>query len=272
MSGNGFSARSVQSVAVRELFTVARARSPVALFVGFLAIVVGIGAFGGAPRYLPTIADLLLPMELVVPIIALALGYRPIASDTQRGELAVLETYPLSSVEYVLGVFFGRALALVAILAVPLLAVGVYLATTSTETLSILASQQGTDSPITYARFLLLTILFGVTVLSLSLALSALARSRRTALIFAGAALVFVAVGLDLLVLRGFTGGTLGTDGLLIALALSPTSAYRGLVFETVLGTPGLAVAQASVPLSMLGLSLWLAVSMLVTIVVLRRR
>lgn len=263
--------RSIQAVAARELFTVARARSPLALFAGFFAVVVGIGVLGGEPRYLPTIADLLLPMEVLVPTIALALGYRPIAADAQRGELSVLRTYPLGSGEYTLGVFLGRAVALAAILAVPLLSLGVYLGLTSPETPSLLATQQGVDSPITYARFLVLTLLFGLTILALALGLSALARSRRNALVFAGAALIFVVVVLDLLVLRGFTAGALGSDGLVAVLAASPTSAYRGLVFEIVLGTPGLAVAQASVPLSLAGLALWLGGSLAVTVVVLER-
>lgn len=256
----------IQVVATRELFTVARARGHLALFVGFLAVVVGIGVTGGEPRYLPTIADLLLPIELLVPTVALAVGYRPIASDTQRGELAVLDTYPLTSSQYVLGIFLGRAIAIVAMLTLPLVLVGGYLTVTTTETPSLLATQQGIDSPIIFARFLVLTLLFGLTILGLSLALSALARSRRTALILAGAALIFVVVVLDLLLLRGFTSGQLGTDGLLTALALSPTSAYRGLVFETVLGTPGLSAAQAAPLLSAAGLLFWLLGSLAVAV------
>ncbi|MXR51596.1 ABC transporter permease subunit [Halovenus sp. WSH3] len=264
-------AQSVQSVAVRELFTVGRARSLLALFAGLVAVVVGIGVLGGAPRYLPTVADLLLPMELLVPTVAFALGYRPIASDAERGELAVLKTYPLRVRDYVFGVFLGRAIALVVMLLVPLVCLGGYLAVTSTETPSLLATQQGADSPIIYARFLLLTVLFGLTILALSLAVSAVARSRRTALVLAGAALLFVVVVVDLLILRGFAAGRIGSDLLLVVLAVSPTSAYRGLVFETALDTPGLAVAQASVPLSLAGLVLWLVGSLLVTAAALSR-
>lgn len=256
----------VQVVATRELFTVARARGYLALFGVVLAVVAGIGLLGGQPRYLPTIADLLLPLELLVPIVAIAVGYRSIASDAQRGELAVFDTYPISSTQYVLGIFLGRAIAVVAMLTLPLVIVGGYLTVTTTETPSLLATQQGIDSPIIYARFLVLTLLFGLTILSVSLALSALARSRRTALILAGAALIFVVVVLDLLVLRGFTTGRLGTDGLLTVLALSPTSAYRGLVFETVLGTPGLSAAQAAPLLSTVGLLFWLLGSLAVTV------
>lgn len=263
--------RAVQAVTLRELFTVARSRSPLALFVGLSVTVAGIAIFGGQPRYLPTVADLLLPIELLVPTVAIALGYRPIAADAQRGELPLLETYPISDGEYVLGVFLGRAVALVTMLVVPLLAVGLYLATTSPDVPTLFATQQGTDSPIAFARFVVLTVLFGLTILALAIALSALARSKRTALVLGGAVLVFVVVVFDLLILRGFTTGTLGRDSLVTALAVSPTSAYRGLVFETVLSTTGPGVVQAAPLLNILGLLAWLLVSLGLTVVALGR-
>jgi ABC-2 type transport system permease protein len=264
--------RGLQAVTVRELFTVARTRSPLALFVGVFAVVLGIAVFGGEPRYLPTVADLLLPLELLVPTVAITLGYRSIAADEQRGERAVLETYPVSSRTYVLGVFLGRAVALVAILGVPLLAAWAYLATTTPETPTLFAIRRGGDSPIAFARFLLLTLVFGLAVLALSLALSALAGSRRSALVLAGAGLVAVVVLFDLLVLRGFTAGVIPDGALLAVLALSPTSAYRGLVLETVLQSPGTAVAQAIPLLNVLGLLLVLLGSLVVATVALKRR
>jgi ABC-type transport system involved in multi-copper enzyme maturation permease subunit len=263
--------RAVQAVTLRELFTVARSRSPLALFVGLSVAVAGIAVFGGQPRYLPTVADLLLPIELLVPTVAIALGYRPIAADAQRGELPLLETYPVSHGEYVLGVFLGRAAALVTMLVVPLLAVGVYLATTSPDVPTLFATQQGTDSPIAFARFVVLTVLFGLTILALAIALSALARSKRTALVLGGAVLVFVVVVFDLLILRGFTTGALGRDSLITFLAVSPTSAYRGLVFETVLSTTGPGAVQAAPLLNILGLLAWLLVSLGLTVVALGR-
>ena len=180
----------------------------------------------------------------------------------------MLETYPVSSRTYVLGVFLGRAVALVAILGVPLLAAWAYLATTTPETPTLFAIRRGGDSPIAFARFLLLTLVFGLAVL----ALSALAGSRRSALVLAGAGLVAVVVLFDLLVLRGFTAGVIPDGALLAVLALSPTSAYRGLVLETVLQSPGTAVVQAIPLLNVLGLLLVLLGSLVVATVALKRR
>jgi len=265
---------SVQAVAARELVTVARSRAALALFAAVTVVVVGVAFTGNAdPRYLPTTVDLLLPLEVVVPAVAVALGYRTIAADARRGELDVLETYPLSTTGYVGGVFVGRAIAVTLVLGVPLLLVGVGLGLTTTESPTVLTAQRGVDSPLVFVRFTVLTLLYANVVLAMALAASALARSRQSALVLAVVVLGVVVVGLDLLVLRGFVGGTVGTDQLTTALALSPTSAYRGLVFETVISTAvGTETRQAAPLLSGVGLVLWTGLSFVVTTAALASR
>lgn len=264
----------VQAVTARELVTVARSRASLVLLAGVTAILFGVVLAGSSDtRFLPTTVDLLLPLELLVPAVAIALGYRPIAADSRRGELDVLDTYPLSHGGYVLGVFVGRAIALVAIVGVPLLLVGLYVAGTSPDVPSTLTAQQGVDSPLVFVRFAVLTLLFGLVVLPMALAASALARSRRSALVLGIVLLALVVIGADLLVLRGFSGGTIGADGLLSVLALSPTSAYRGLVFETVVSTAvDTGRRQASPLLSVVGLFFWLFLSLVVTLFAVKRQ
>lgn len=266
--------RSLQAVVARELLTVARSRASIVLLAGVSLVAFGVVlATGTQPAYLPTAVDLLLPMELLVPAVAVALGYRTIAADDRRGELDVLRTYPLPSWGYVLGVYLGRALSVLAIVGLPLALVGVYISTQSTEGLVGLATHQGVDSPIVFARFVALTLVFGFTVLAMALAASAVARSRRSALVVGVALLVLVVVGLDLVLVRGFVGGWIGDGQLTSALALSPTSAYRGLVFETVISAatePEL--RQASTAASALGLAVWGVGSLLVAAVTTARR
>ncbi|MEF8821049.1 MAG: ABC transporter permease subunit [Halovenus sp.] len=266
--------QALQAIAARELVTVARSRASLVLFAAVTLVVVGVAVTGSSdPRYLPTTVDLLLPLELLVPAVAIALGYRTIAADARRGELDVLETYPVSTRGYVAGVFLGRLVALAVILAVPLGLVGLVLAFTSTDTPSLLAAQRGVDSPLVFVRFAVLTLLYALVVLAMALAASALARSRRSALVLAIVVLGFVVVGLDLLVLRGFADGFVGSDRLTTVLALSPTSAYRGLVFETVISTAVDTELQQAVPLlNVLGLFLWTGLSFVVTTIVLSSR
>lgn len=264
----------IQAIAARELVSVFRSRSTYVLFGGFLLVSFGIVlASGSDPDYLPTAVDLLLPMELLVPAVAVALGYRTIAADTRRGELAVFDTYPLPSWGYVFGVYVGRMLALVVVIGVPLLLVGIYLATVTPDRPTLFATHQGVDSPLIFVRFVFLTLCFGGTVLAMALAASALARSRRSALV-AGIVLLFVVViAIDLLVVRGLAGDQIAGDQLRTVLAFSPASGYRGLVFETVLSpaTEG-GRSHASTSLSALGLLGWTVLSLVLTTVALIRQ
>lgn len=267
-------ARAVQAVIARELLTVARSRASLVLFLGVSLTAFGVVfATGTQLDYLPTAVDLLLPMELLVPAVAIALGYKTIAADDRRGELDVLDTYPLPTWGYVLGVYVGRAIAFALTVGLPLALVGLYIATQSPDELAQLATHRGVDTPIVFVRFVLLTLLFGFVVLAMALAASAVARSRRSALVVGIAVLVLVVVGFDLLLVRGFVGGWIGDGQLTGALALSPTSAYRGLVFETVVSTAtDTDLRQASALLSTLGLAVWGVGSLVLAIVMAGRR
>lgn len=266
--------RAIQAVIGRELLTVARTRSYYALLVGVSLIVVGFALAGGGAGmgYIPTTADLLLPLELLVPAVALAFGYRTVVGDARRGELAVLDTYPLSPWGYVLGVYIGRAIAVLFVLAVPFAILGGYVATTEPE-ISAVATHGGVDSPVLFLRFALLTALFALSVLALALAVSALAWSGRTALVLAVLVLGAIVVGADLLLVRGVGAGWLPIEDLPTALALSPTSAYRGLVMETVLSTPLVSGQRFASPVaSLLGLLGWLVLSLGLTTWTIRKK
>lgn len=262
-------AQAMQAVVARELLTVARSRAAYVLLTGVFLVAFGVVfATGTQPDYLPTAVDLLLPMELLIPAAAIALGYKTIAADDRRGELAVLETYPMPMWSYVLAVYVGRALAFAVIVGLPLALVGGYIATQSPPELAQLATHHGVDTPIVFVRFVALTLAFGFVVLAMALAASAIARSRQSALVVGIAVLVLVVVGFDLLIVRGFVGGRIAGGQLTSALALSPTSAYRGLVFETVISAAtDTALQQASTALSVLGLGIWGVGSLLLAVV-----
>ncbi|MFC7114786.1 ABC transporter permease [Natronoarchaeum sp. GCM10025703] len=229
--------RAARVIFGRELASVARSRSYLLLFVGVAAVIVGIATVGGGTEagYVPTAVDLLLPLELLVPVVAFGIGYRSIADDVQREELEVLNTYPVPDWAYVGGVYAGRAVAVVTTLAVPLIVVGVLIWLSAGPGTTIVATHRGIDSPVLFGRFISLTLGYALMVLSVVLALSALASSRKVALTLAVVGVGGIVVGLDLLVLRGVGADWIASDTLVTALAASPASAFRGLVFETVL-------------------------------------
>ncbi|MFC7073542.1 ABC transporter permease [Halovenus rubra] len=268
-------AQAIQAIVARELATVVRTRSYWVLLLGTAVAIFGLALAGGGPEagYLPTAVDLRLPMELLVPALAVALGYPTIVADARRGELDVFDTYPLPSWGYVFGVYLGRALAMAAFLVIPLTILAGYVATTAETDAALIATHQGADSIALFARFAVLTLLFGFAILAVVLAASALAWSRRSAVVLAVLVFGGVVLGLDLFVLRGFGGELVGTDSLTGALALSPTSAYRGLLFESVLSSAIETDQQYAAPIaSVVGLLCWTILSLGVTTVAVTRR
>lgn len=259
------SMRLLETIVRRELQTLARTRTFYVLAIAFAAVVLGIAWAGESVRagYVPTLVDLLTPLELLVPVVAVAFGYRAILGDEQRGELDVLETYPVSSREIVLGVYIGRAIGLLTVVVVPLVLAGLAVAVTESDALPIYASHAGADSPILFARFVVLTALFALAVLGVAIAISAIVSGTRSALALAVVALVVLLVGLDLALAYGFSAGIIGDGGLVHSLALSPLSAYRGLVFESaVVVAAGTGPAVAAPVSSLVSLVVWTAGSL----------
>ena len=257
--------RTLKTIVGRELRTVARTRTVYLLGLVLAAVVLGITWVGGGHRagYLPTVVDLLTPLELLVPVVAVAFGYRAILDDDRRGELDVLATYPVSSREIVLGVYVGRAIGLVATIAIPLAVVGAAIALTGDDTVAVYATHEGADSPILFGRFVVLTLGFALAVLAVAIAISSVVGGTRGALALSVVALVALLIGLDLAIVYGLAEGLLDDADLLNALAVSPLSAYRGLVLETTVAVAAGTGPQAASPVaSVVGLVGWTAASL----------
>jgi len=261
------------AVFAREVRGASRSRTYLLLALALTLVVFGLAQAGNGPSagYIPTVVDVLLVVEVLVPAVAFAVGYRAIADDAVRGTLDVLATYPLPPWAYVIGVYAGRAVALLTVVLVPLTILGVAVAAMAGPATTVFATHRGVDSPLLFVRFLALTAAFALTALAIAVAISALADSRRRAILLALVGLLVVVVGADVTVFRAMTGGVdVGLDTLL---GLSPASAYRGLVFETVLyvafaGRSGF----IAVPVAAAGLVVWAGVSLLVATLAVRMR
>ncbi|MFB6171511.1 MAG: ABC transporter permease [Haloarculaceae archaeon] len=248
------------AVVERELDTVVRTRSYAVVAVGFVLVLLGLAWQGGLTGYVPLALDLLTPLEALVPVLAVGLGYRAVLGDLQRGEVAVLRTFPVSRGEYVLGVYLGRAVVVLAIVVVPLLIAGGLVGVVGGAKTSVVASYGGADSPVLFVRFVALTAVFALVVLAVAVAASAAATSLRAAVALAVVVVVALVVGLDLGVVAALSSGAVGDRALGWLLGISPASAYRGLVLQTVVGPVSATdVPSANVPASLLGLAVWLA-------------
>lgn len=256
--------RTVLTVVQRELVTVQRTRALIAAAVAFGALIVGLAWTGGSNGYVPAVLTLLTPIEVLVPALAVAIGYRAVQGDAQRGELELLRTYPLSRTEAIIGVYLGRAAVLVVAIVVPLTVVAIVVTLTSGASSTVFPTHSGADSILLFVRFAVLTVGYALVALAAAIALSAATRSLRAAVALASALVVVLAVGLDLAIIGGLAGGVVPDGGLPWLLAASPNSAYRGLVLQTVVaavGTSGFETAPAV--LNLTGLIAWFT-SMLV--------
>jgi len=258
--------RPVVAVANREVRTLLRNRALSAVAGLFAVVVIGLGgaSMGSPGGYVSLTYDLLLPVELLVPVLAFAVAFQSIRGDDERGTLSILRTYSVSRPEYVLGVFVGRALpAFVAVVAA-LAAAGVVASLGAPETSSFLATHSAGDTPLVYARFVLLAGWYTLATVAFVLAGSAFARTDREALAAGIGAVVVVAFVADLALVALLTTGFVG-DLIGVLVGLAPASAFRGLVLELVIRPaiatdPGVATAHPLV--SALALAGWTVIAL----------
>ncbi len=245
------------AVVGRELSTVVRTRAFLLLAGGFAAIVAALAWSAGSVGYVPLVLDLLAPVEVLVPAMALAFGYRSILGDAERGELDLIRSYPVGRPTFVLGVYLGRAAALLVAVLVPLVAVAALVAVSPSTKTTVIASHSAMDSPLVYARFVFLTAVFSLVAMAAAILVSATARSIRAGLVVAVGLGAALALGFDAGLVAGLSGGLISPGALEPLLALSPTSAYRALVLEAALnGAAGDATAAPAI--SAVGLASWL--------------
>jgi len=152
-----------------------------------------------------TVTTLLTLSSMLIPVIAIMLGYGTIAGEAESGALSVVLAYPVRRTEVLLGKFIGLSSVITASVVGGFGIAGIIisLATKGNE-------WRG------YIIFMLLTILLGVLYISLSMCFSAILKRKSTAL--GGGILVF------------FWGMIIGTIwiGIYLSTGSSLTELYSG--------------------------------------------
>lgn len=266
-------ARTALVVAQREFTTLRRTPTVLVLALGFVVVVFGFVIAAGTGGYLPLILDLIAPMEILVPLLAFAFGYRAIRSDADRGELETIQTYPVDRSAFVGGVFLGRLAGLLPVVLVSLGLSALAVALAPGDEVSVVVRHGTVDTPVLFLRFVTLTALFTAVALAVAVAVSAAARSAREALAVAIALVIALVLGFDATIVAALSDGLIGPDALGTLTALSPNSAYRGLVYTLAVGdvytrsapTPSLVAGLA-------GLTLWFVGSLGVAVARVWRR
>lgn len=256
------------AVVDREVATVLRTRSYVVLALGYGTIVFALSWTGGESGYVPLTVDLLTPVELLVPPLATAFGYRAVLADSAGTEIEALRTYPLSRLSYVLGVYLGRLAVLLVVVLTPLFVAGLLVPGTGGQGSGVVASHETAGSIFLYLRFVVLTAVFAAVVLAAAVAVSTVARTARAALALAVVLVIFLVIGADLGIIAGLAGSIVGDEGLAVLIASSPNSAFRGLVLGTVVSVVSSETIRAGSTLAnVVGLIGWLIGSLFIAII-----
>lgn len=241
----------------REVRAVWRTRLVWILAGGFFITVLGIGFVGGAGGYVPLSLSLLIPLELLVPVLAAGLGSRAILAERERGEIDVLRTYPIAPETFVSGVYLGRLAAVLSVVFGSLLMTGVLVPLLRPS--PALTQTGGLDSPLLYARFVVFTAVFAAVVLAMMILVSATVRNARRGIVVTVIIVAAVAVGFDLGIILGLASNLVVTESLPWYLALSPGSAYRGLIMAFVVAPAVKETTDLLIPvLGIVGLFGWI--------------
>jgi len=118
-----------------------------------------------------TVVTLISLSSLLVPLIAIMLGYSTISGEAENGALLVVLAYPVRRSEVLIGKFLGLGLVLVVSIFAGFGLAGIAIAVTS-----------GASNAPAYLAFMGLTVLLGMIYLSLSICFSTVGKRRVTSL------------------------------------------------------------------------------------------
>ena len=178
--------KSIYSVAKKEFMDNLRNKWIIAMMIIFLLLTIlasylaggqagGEDALGGMGD---TVVSLLSISTLLIPIIAIMLGYSTISGEAENGSLSIVLTYPVKRIEVLIGKLFGLGSVLIFSIVVGFGAGGL-----------IIAATVGASESLAYLSFIALTIMLGFMYLSLSICISSFCKKRVTSI--AGGIVIF---------------------------------------------------------------------------------
>jgi ABC-type transport system involved in multi-copper enzyme maturation permease subunit len=148
-------------------------------------------AFGGMEE---TVVSLIGISSLLIPLIAILLGFSTISGEAESGALSVILSYPIRRIEVLIGKFFGLSMVITISSFLGFGLAGVVIALTV-----------GTESGLSYLAFILLAILLGMIYLSVIICISSVTKKRITS-IGGGILLFFWSMIYGIIVLGIFLG------------------------------------------------------------------
>lgn len=183
---DGFNPKAVFTIAKKEFLDNIRNRWIILLTIIFVLLIIvfsyvaggqtgGEETFGGMQN---TVFGLLSISSLLIPLIALILGFSTISGEAESGALYVVLSYPVRRIEVLLGKLLGLGSVIVVSVFLGFGLGGI-----------VIAATVGPESWVGYIGFMLLSIFMGFIYLSLSICISAYCKRRITSI--GGVLLIF---------------------------------------------------------------------------------
>jgi ABC-type transport system involved in multi-copper enzyme maturation permease subunit len=178
--------KTIFSIAKKEFLDNIRNKWIISIIIIFLFLTIlssfiaggqtgGDESFGGMED---TVVTLLSISNLLIPIIAIMLGYSTISGESESGSLSIVLSYPIKRIEVLLGKFFGLGSVLFFSILIGFGIGGIIIALTVGIT-------EGTG----FLIFIILTVMLSLIYLSLSICISSLCKKRATSI--AGGVVIF---------------------------------------------------------------------------------
>ncbi|MBX0296913.1 hypothetical protein [Haloarcula nitratireducens] len=251
----------------REFRTIIRSRTYGVIALGFVVAVLALSAIGGVSGYISVILGILTPLEALLVVLGAAFGYRALLADDLSGELDMVRSFPIPRVAYTGGVLLGRVTAIVSIVLASLFIVGVVVQLSPSGSTDYLLRRTAYNGALLFVRFSVLTTIAAVVFFTVITAVSAAVNRLQQAISMVVLVAVMLALGLDVAILTGLATNVLSPSSLPWLLALSPLSAYRGLVLALVIESASAATLQSgSVLANSIGLLGWAIGSLVVSV------
>jgi len=180
-----FSPRAIYTIAKKEFLDNIRNKWIILLTIIFVILIVVFSYVAGAQtgedtfgNMQNTVFGLLGISSLLIPLIAIILGFSTISGEAESGALYVVLSYPIRRIEVLLGKLLGLGFVITASIFLGFGLGGI-----------VIASTVGTQSFGGYIAFILLSIFLGFIYLSLAICISSYCKRRITSI--GGGILVF---------------------------------------------------------------------------------
>ena len=182
----GFNFKTVYTIAKKEFMDNIRSKWIIAISIIFIILTIASSFFAGAQAggeeifggMEETVVSLMGIATLLIPLIAILLGFSTIAGEAETGALFVVLSYPVKRVEVLLGKFLGLGSVLVV---TPLIGFGL--------SGIVIAATVGAEESLAFLAFIALSIVLGLMYLSLIIMISAFCKTRVRAI--AGGIILF---------------------------------------------------------------------------------